>query len=79
MIYLPAGDWDPVQYVLRSQDLAHEDLELGQMEAVTAKPVVQQRLTRSISTSGRKKQPGNDMYMLPAEYTCVPDRPEASL
>lgn len=70
---------------MQSQDLTSDDTNLQASQAVTAKPV-HQHLVRTRSSSGtrgssgrRRGQPVNDMYMLPAEYTSIPDRPEVGL
>ena len=77
-VSVAAGDWDPLQYVMQSQDLTSEEAGVRASQAVSAKPIYQ-HMVRTKSLGRPRGRPGHDMYMLPAEYTSIPDRPEVCL
>jgi len=70
-----AGDWDPVRYVQRSQDLTSGQIPSDLSTTNTGKPVHQ----FMNPTSGRAGRSRHDMYMLPVEYTSIKDGPEVNL
>ena len=69
------GDWDPLDYVQRSQDVCSGVIPSNLSTTNTGKP-----LHHFMNpTSGRSGRSRNDMYMLPVEYTTIKDGPEVSL
>ena len=69
------GDWDPLDYVKRSQDVCSGVIPSNLSTTNTGKPLHQ----FMNPTSGRSGRSRNDMYMLPVEYTTIKDGPEVSL
>ena len=67
-----AGNWDPLSYVQRSQDLSSAVIPSNLSTSNTGKPLHQ----FMNPSSGRSKRSRNDMYMLPVEYTSIKDGPE---
>lgn len=72
---LVTGDWDPLDYVQRSQDVTSGVIPSNLSTTNTGKPLHQ----FMNPTSGRSGRSRNDMYMLPVEYTTIKDGPEVSL
>ena len=69
------GDWDPLDYVQRSQDVCSGVIPSNLSTTNTGKPLHQ----FMNPTSGRSGRSRNDMYMLPVEYTTIKDGPEVCL
>jgi len=72
---LITGDWDPLDYVQRSQDVCSGVIPSNLSTTNTGKPLHQ----FMNPTSGRSGRSRNDMYMLPVEYTTIKDGPEVCL
>ncbi len=72
---LITGDWDPLDYVQRSQDVCSGVIPSNLSTTNTGKPLHQ----FMNPTSGRSGRSRNDMYMLPVEYTTIKDGPRVTL
>ncbi|DBA72591.1 TPA: hypothetical protein ACH3X2_010343 [Trebouxia sp. C0005] len=69
------GDWDPLDYVQRSQDVCSGVIPSNLSTTNTGKPL-HQFMNPTFGRCGRSR---NDMYMLPVEYTTIKDGPSRLL